>query len=435
MKLLRYLFMVLLLMGLTIAARNQDTRKMESLSDGVFMVKAVFVDSEGVKWFGTNRGLCRYNNLTWRYYTDKDHLVGNQVNALTFELADLGSELWVATTQGVSAVVFNMDGITGSISYTIEDGLLDNNVVAIEINSYHAKFFGSAQGVTWFHEGMMDSLIYAKYPASMVKAPVRQMDIFGDTLYIAADGGIGRFVSEVDGITGATRWTSEYGITPFSANIRSVKVDAGTNQWFGTDVGVEKHTGYEAKQNWSLYSTDEGLVNNDVISIAEDEEGGLWFGTMGGASYFKDGGWTSYTTVDGLLNDTVYDIDFDLDGSVWFATGSGACRLVDGEFTDFYTAVPDRIEAAPGMKIFYNRATGSIHLSYLANGSATVSARLYSMNGMLMGQWSELPSIAGEHHLELPLSGYNPGGLTEGIYVLQMVHGNMIESGNIFIYH
>ena len=75
MKALRPIIMFWLLMGLSIAARNQDARNMESLNEGVFMVKAVYVDSDGVKWFGTNKGLCRYNELSWRYYTDADHLV------------------------------------------------------------------------------------------------------------------------------------------------------------------------------------------------------------------------------------------------------------------------------------------------------------------------------------------------------------------------
>lgn len=345
----------------------------------------------------------------------------------------MGPELWVATTQGVSVVSFDLDGITGSTGYTTEDGLLDNNVVDIEIDSRHAKFLGSAGGVSWYHEGIMDSLTYSRYPASMVDAPVRQMDLFSDTLYIAADGGIGRFVSGVDGISGATRWTSEYGITPYSGDIKSVKVDAASKQWFGTDVGVEGHVGYKAKQNWSLYSTAEGLVNNEVISIAEDNEGGLWFGTMGGVSTYKDGVWTSYTSEDGLLNDTVYDIAFDLDGSVWFATGAGACRLAYGEFTDFYTAVPEKVASSFGLRAHYNPASGSLHLSYNSEESAPVSARLYNLSGIQVGQWNELPSSAGEHHMELPLSGHLSGDLPGGIYILQMIHARGSESEKLLI--
>ncbi len=433
MKPLRFELLFWLLMGLSITARNQDSRNMESESESVFMVKAVYVDSDGVKWFGTNRGLCRYDNLTWKYYTESDHLVGNQVNALAFEHSGSGSELWVATTKGVSVVSFDPAGVTGSASFTTEDGLLDNDVADIAIDSYHGKFFGSESGVTWFHGGAMDSITYSDYPLSMVDAPVRKMDMYNDTLYIAADGGIGRFVSGVDGISGATRWTSEYGVTPYSGNIHSVKVDAGSNQWFGTDVGVEKHTGYDEQQNWSIYGAIDGLVNDHVITIAEDLEGGMWFGTLGGVSSFIDGLWTSYTTADGLLNDTVYDIDFDVDRSVWLATGAGACRLQNGEFTNFYTDVPGKLASSMEMQLYFSRASETIYLSYRLTDHVPVVARLYNMSGMLVGQWNDLPALAGEHRVEIPLSGNIAGPHNGGFYVLQLRQGNRADSRKLVI--
>jgi ligand-binding sensor domain-containing protein len=433
MKLIRFILIFCLLMGLNITARNQDSRIMESVTEGVFIVKAVYVDRNGVKWFGTNRGLCRYNDLAWRYYTDEDYLAGNQVNALAFEQTGNGSELWVATTEGVSVVAFDADGVTGSTTYTAFDGILDNDVADVAVDSRHGKFFGSAGGITWFHGGVMDTIAYDRYYTSILKKPVRQMDIYSDTLYIAQDGGIGRLVSGVDGITGASRWTPEYGMTPFSGNIRSVMVGGIDQQYFGTDVGVEIHSGYAAKENWELLSHDDGLVHNDVISIAEDGEGGLWFGTLGGASHYADGTWTSYTTADGLLNDTVYDIGIDLDGSVWFATGAGACRLREGTFQDFITAVPDRTGSPLQFNLFYNHGAGSLHIAYCLEESAKVTARLYNTSGILVGQWAGLPGAAGDHQMELELSGHSMGGPLEGIYVMQLIQGNHWGSQKLMI--
>ncbi len=435
MRLIRFILMFCLLMGLVISARNQDSRTMEPASGGVFVVKAVYVDSDGVKWFGTNRGLCRYTGLSWRYYTDADHLVGNQVNALAFEQSASGPGLWVATTQGVSLLEVDVNGVTESTGYTTGDGLLDDDVADIAIDSRQGKFFGSAGGITWFHDGVMDQLTYGQNKEYMCNSPVRRMDMFNDTLYIAQDGGIGRFVSGVDGVSGATRWTSEYGMTPWSGNIRSVMVTGVDRQYFGTDAGVETHSGYYAKANWGLFSTDSGLVHNDVISIAEDSNGGLWFGTCGGVSNYAGGTWTSYTMADGLLNDTVYDIGFDLDGSVWFATGAGACRLFEGTFQDFITAVPEQVASLFRFEVFYNRTSGSMHLAYHLNEPDPVSARLYSVNGMLAGEWTGLPSQAGDHRVELPLTGRSQGGAFDGIYVVQLIHGYRSGSQKLIITH
>jgi hypothetical protein len=435
MKFFKYLISFGLIMGLSITARNLDARQMVPFNEGVFVVRAVYVDSDGVKWFGTNRGLCRYNDLNWRYYTDADYLAGNQVNALAFEQAGGSRHLWVAGSQGVSVLEFETDGVTGSTTYTVENGLLNDDVADIAIDSRNGKFFGSEDGITWFHNGTMDSLIYAEFYSNMLSTPVRQLDIFGDTLYIAQDGGIGRFVSGVDGISGASRWTSEYGVTPYSGNIRSVMVNGEEKQFFGTDVGVETHTGYFAKENWALYSTDNGLINNDVISIAEDDQGGLWFGTYGGVSSFSGGTWTSYNVESGLLSDTVYDIAFDLDGSVWFATGAGACRLRNGIFDDFLNGVPERMDSSLPLEIYYNPAAQSFHLTYQLNRSAPVSVRLYNLSGMLMMQWSDLPSSAGENRAIISLPGRQGGEPLGGLFMIQLIQGNRTNTQKIMMIH
>ena len=302
------MLLFMFLSGLAVTTRNQDPRSMKPFGEGPYVVRAVFVDSHGVKWLGTSKGLCRYDGITRRYYTGADHLPGNRVNAITFEETGSGPGLWVATDGGVSLLHFDAGGVTGSVSYTTGDGLLDNDVADIAVDSRQGKFFGSDGGITWFHDGIMDSIVFLRYYNSMLNAPVRQLEMYNDTLYAAQSGGIGRFISDVDGITGASSWSGGYGITPYSEDIRCVRVKGMAMQYFGTDVGVETHTGYFAKANWGLLTTSDGLVDDDVISIAEDPDGSLWFGTFGGVSHLREGIWTSYTTAEGLLNDTVHDL-------------------------------------------------------------------------------------------------------------------------------
>jgi ligand-binding sensor domain-containing protein len=433
MKAIRVLILCCVLLGLSVSARNLDGGRVESLLQGAFRVKAVVVDSNGVKWFGTSRGLYRYDNLTWIYYTDADHLIGNQVSALTFEATGNGTGLWVATEKGVTVVAFDAEGISGSTSYAPSDGLLDESVSDIAVDSYHRKYFGSASGITWFGDGTVDYLTYDQYVQNMVNAPVDILCMYHDTLYVGADGGIGRFVAGVDAISGASRWTSEYGMTPLSGNIRSILVDSRGHQWFGTDQGVEEHAGHLAKDNWSLYTTGEGLVDNNVISILEDGEGGMWFGTHGGVSRYYDGLWTSYNTADGLVSDTVYDMALDMDGSVWFATHRGICRLAGSRFTDLYLAVPEKVVGQPEVMAWYHRAEDAIHLVYHMKGSGRASACLYSMNGVLVGKWDRLPEGTGEHHVILPCTGGQARVDRTGIYILYLSYGRTSISKKIVI--
>ncbi len=68
-----------------------------------------------------------------------------------------------------------------------------------------------------------------------------------------------------------------------------------------------------------------------VFSLYEDSRGVLWAGTIsGGVIRYENGEFTSFTTKDGLPNNHVYRIDEDDTGAVWFYTGSGLARFKDG---------------------------------------------------------------------------------------------------------
>ena len=278
----------------------------------------------------------------------------------------------------------------------------------------------------------MGYLTYGDYHASMVNAPVRQLEVFNDTLYVAQEGGIGRFISGVDGISGASRWTSEYGISPLSGNILSVFVDSRGHQWFGTDQGVQEHVGHKAKENWFLYTTAEGLVDGRVLSIAEDLEGGMWFGTTGGVSRLMEGVWTSYTTDDGLLSDTILDMETDAEGSVWFATSSGLCRYRDGTFSGHYTGTWSAPMPEFEMQAAYDPSRHSLHVAYLMVRHAEVTARLHTLDGKLAGIWTDLPSGPGWQQTTLPLSELKTG-IPGSICILELRQGSRSQSRKLLI--
>ena len=429
----RYIWSFLLCTCVSVAAGNRSPAGDWRAEGDPVMVRAIYVDHQGVKWFATSQGVRRYDAPRWTYYNESNYLPGDQVFALAMEETDLGRQLWVATSAGVALLDVTPDGVTGATSYSTEDGLLDDSVTGIAIDSHRRKFFGSASGITWMRDWDTGTLTYEDYPGSLVDASIRQLDIYNDTLYIAAEGGIGRFVSDVDGITGATRWTSEYGVTPFSGNIRSLEVGGVNQQWFGTDAGVELHTGYEAKQNWSLYSTAEGLVQNDVLVIAGDPEGGMWFGTRGGVSRLKDDTWTSYTRQEGLISDTVYAIALDTDGSVWFGTHRGACRLHEGEFVDFYTGETQFTATPAPLTARADPSAGRIHMAYYLESPTRVSARLYSIDGRLAGSWEDLPGNSGLNRTGLSMEPISRGMGTAGIHILQLVLSDRTETVKILI--
>ena len=126
--------------GIT-AASAYDTDWSAILSDTIY---AVFVDSDGVQWFGTDAGVSEHEgNETregWTNYTTENGLVDNLVYAIA---EDINGTMWFGTANGVSS----FDGSNWS-TYSTADGLAGNTVFAITTDHEGALWFGTDNGVS-----------------------------------------------------------------------------------------------------------------------------------------------------------------------------------------------------------------------------------------------------------------------------------------------
>ena len=61
--------------------------------------------------------------------------------------------------------------------------------------------------------------------------------------------------------------------------------------------------------------------------MAEDEKGGVWFGTNAGLSYFDGQQWRIFTKSDGLLDNNIYAVAPAGQGQVWVGSRSGVVLL------------------------------------------------------------------------------------------------------------
>jgi len=122
--------------------------------------------------------------------------------------------------------------------------------------------------------------------------------------------------------------TSTSGLT--SNLIHAIAIDSKGNKWLGTNTGVLKFDG----TSWTTYTTDDGLLCDNVIDIAIDGDDKIWFATYdarctSGVSVFDGSTWTSYTTDDGLAHEWVDCIYADSGGDIWLGTFSGV-SVFDG---------------------------------------------------------------------------------------------------------
>lgn len=71
------------------------------------------------------------------------------------------------------------------------------------------------------------------------------------------------------------------------------------------------------------YAMDQGLVQNQVQSISQDNEGNLWIGTIAGLSKYNGTTWQNYTKNTGLAEDWVTCSFKDKEGNIWLGHWAG----------------------------------------------------------------------------------------------------------------
>ncbi|MCQ2973903.1 MAG: transporter substrate-binding domain-containing protein [Bacteroidales bacterium] len=82
-----------------------------------------------------------------------------------------------------------------------------------------------------------------------------------------------------------------------------------------------------------FYGSEQGLPQEDIMCIFQDNQGFMWFGTQAGAIKFNG---RKMLTFPELANNIVFDIAQDKKGKIYFATLKGiSCLNEDGTFTQY----------------------------------------------------------------------------------------------------
>ena len=137
--------------------------------------------------------------------------------------------------------------------------------------------------------------------------------------------------------------------------VYSIFQDQKGNLWFGTESGVSQYDG----ERFTTFTTQDGLVNNTVLEISEDREGSLWFSTYAGVSRYDGERFTTFTTQDGLAHNVAFSIFQDGEGYLWFGSGftslegAGVSRYDGEKFTIF--SIQDGLVHNSVLSIFQDR--------------------------------------------------------------------------------
>jgi ligand-binding sensor domain-containing protein len=303
-------------------------------------IDSIAADDKGNIWCGANSdGVLRFDGTSWKTYLTDDV---KDINYQSLIAGDSDGATWVSTGNGLS----RFDG---------------NNWEMVNQDIVNAtSFLQDKQGNLWFGSGQT---LYC-YNGSSWHTVTPPFGIFGSFNTIVADntGGIwvstNNIVSRFDG----TSWTTFnvgdiFGVvSPMGTLIHSIAVDNQNTIWVATADGILHLDG----AYWKIYTTADGLADNDIAGlyqdksgniraygygsglylfngtawqsflqgdrvsgITQDRNGNIWLAADHGVIKYDGYNFQSYTTADGLLSDSIYSIIVDNNNDVWCGTGKG----------------------------------------------------------------------------------------------------------------
>jgi len=338
-------------------------------------VHKIFIDSFNVKWFGTDKGISRFDGENWTLIDTSNYLRENTVNDIVYEKTKNGNEIWVATNGGLSVMTYTVDGVTSATTYYVggpESGIISDTVTAVGLDKNNNRWIATPKGINTFGSKGWDTVY------TLINADHEELDWNGlivnsigsyekdGSVYMGTSGqGVIRYSYDaVDGFTGASAMSSTWSGL-WTDTINSVSI-YDTIQWYGTTQGAFEHFGPSTKEYWDYALTPwDNIINPVVKDIEKDDDGNIWIGTEKGINIITANGilkygssvqtsgiqakpnmsaatisWSSGNGFDKIMfNENVNDIQKDLSGNIWIASNSGI------EKYDYIPGVPLNEEA------------------------------------------------------------------------------------------
>lgn len=259
-----------------------------------------------------------------------------RVNALC---ESLDGSIWVGTVEG--GLERLLPGHQDFIHHTSHNSqLAHNSVSALAVDNNNRLWVGTWGGgldvfipaeplIKTGHFDKYTLAGFSDFVASLIYDPINDgMWIGGSYGVFFYDGQKGELINPLpehvsDSIIGAV----------------GVIIDRGGNLWIGSSTGlyiIDLHSRKNNKWEYRTLRTKLDKPGSSTVErlswIFQDQEGTIWLGSNGYGLYRRvlDGGkesFKAYTTDDGLPNNTIKSILQDNKGFLWIATNNGLARM------------------------------------------------------------------------------------------------------------
>lgn len=259
-------------------------------SDSIY---AVFVDRERVVWFGTDKGVCRYDARALRVELISDEERESNFIRTLVRLSD--GRVAAGTNRGL----FIAD--TSLRSWQAVERLSRNTVYAVAEDGEGRLLAGTASG------------LYA--------SDVKASEVQGKTTFTFVEG------SAIEGSS--------------SDSVRSVTTFRGETYSASFGRGLERIEGSRRFLIWPVPSSTQ--TSREVVSLYAEGDERLWIGTARGEVLTFDGKTIiSMTGPERLKGSAVWDIQAGGEGLYWIASAKGLYTFKNGELTNVVSGLDVR---------------------------------------------------------------------------------------------
>jgi ligand-binding sensor domain-containing protein len=147
-----------------------------------------------------------------------------------------------------------------------------------------------------------------------------------------------------------TRYSTDDGLV--QSQVMALVQDRWGYLWLGTHRGACKFDG----RQFQAFGTDEGLTSSFLGAMAEDPQGGIWMATDDGLSHWSGQAFTNYGRSEGLPDNDVQSLRFDRKGQLWLGTRAhGVACYREGRFEATPLTCPDSADQASVQALLEDR--------------------------------------------------------------------------------
>ncbi len=303
----------------------------------------IFQSRDGYLWFGTEKGLIRYDGIDFEQFNNRTTEVFRVNDVMDIEETSDGS-FWVATQDGL---IRNQGGRFRR--YGTGDGLPHNDIRQLIVDNRGVLWVGTRGGLCRLEGQHFKAIVLSDVDP---KSPIYDMIVrpagglwvvTGRGLFLWVDGHArliqrrnSRFsptcicvdaddnlwIGTISGVfclppEGRTvEFVPDFG----SSRVNAVFLDSEDVLWVATErQGIFRRW----KEKVEKMEEKDGLLSSNLTSIFEDKEGSIWLGSIQGLGRFRDTTFTSLGKKNGLPHSIAFCVAATGDGSVWAGTPKG----------------------------------------------------------------------------------------------------------------